>query len=566
MKDTLAEEVVGRGPCASCGSEDNLVTYGDGHQFCYSPGCGLQKKADKEFEGEHEERPAKAETRRGTNEDFIPFTSDYMTDGLQHRKLTTETLSRFGYFVSKRSGKFYQIANYYGQDGQVAYQKYRTADKKFFFQEVQDTPPDIADLQLFMQQVWGEKHDKKVIVVEGEIDALSVAQATKYKIPVVSIPAGVVSATKSLKTNYRWLDRFDEIIFWFDNDGPGQETIPKCAELFEPGKVKTIVVPGVKDASELLQAGREGDVYAAVWSAVTWSPEGIMNARECVADMEKPPAVKIADWPWPAAQDKTKGIHEAEVVYHVAGTGVGKTSMIVEIQHKLLEAGVKFGIMRFEDTRQKTQLDLMSRRAGRRLHLEDHNPTVLRSLHTEVFGGGLVELFDPETAEWSFEAIEGYIRYMVKALDCKVVFIDPLSFLVAAVNETDERKALDHIAYRFGRYVKQLPCNLQVTHHLNRGDGKAFEEGGEISLKNIRGSAGLANFSMTIFAYERNQQGERPDLARSRCLKCRHTGFTGVMDVLKWDDIGGYYLPTDEPYPDDTAKDSGFGPVQQDDY
>jgi twinkle protein len=338
-----------------------------------------------------------------------------------------------------------------------------------------------------------------------------------------------------------------------DNDEPGQSVVATLADLFEPGKVKTVKVQGFKDASEMLQAGKEGEVYAAVWGATTFTPEGIVNASACLSDMDEPEAATIAAYPYPKLQEHTMGIRESEVIYHVAGTGVGKTSIIVELQEQLLKEGVKFGVMRFEDTRRKAQMDLLSVRANRRLHLNPLPKEELKTLHAKVFGSGLVELFDPERAEWSFDALMGYLRYMVKGLGCKVVFIDPLSFIVAAVNESDERKALDHVAYGFARFVKQTGANLQITHHLNRGDGKAFEEGGEISLKNIRGSAGVANFSMGVFGYERNQQGER------------HVGWTGVADTLKWDDLRGRQEATDEPYPDD-KNESGFGPVTSDDY
>ena len=558
-REDLSDVILSKGPCPDCGSDDNLVTYGDGHRWCYSPGCG--KKPSVEPDG----ITLKKETRKVSEpSSAVPFTTQHMAEGLKKRGLKLETLQKYGYFNHKVGGKVLQIAPYYDQRGRLAYQKYRNAEKHFWFEELSADAPKVKDLQLFGMHVFGEKHDKKVVVTEGELDAMSVYQAMGGKVPVVSIVSGADSAVNSLKANYRWLDRFEEIILWFDNDEPGQKPIPECANLFEPGKVKTIKVEGFKDASDMMQDGKAGDIYGAVWGASTWAPEGVVNAKDCIDDMDAPAAVKVADYPWPKLNDVTKGILEKEVVYHVAGTGVGKTSMIVEIQHELLKQGIKFGVMRFEDTRQKTQLDLMSRHAEERLHLtmlDKPDPKRLRALHTEVFSSGLVEMFDPEVAAWDFDSITGYARYMVKALGCRVVFIDPLSFVVAAVNATDERKALDQVAYKFAQFVKQAGANLQITHHLNRGDGKAFEEGGEISLKNIRGSAGIANFSMGVFGYERNQQGERPDLTRIRVLKNRFAGWTGVADTLKWDDARGVQEATDEPYLEDKGG-SEFGPAQ----
>lgn len=551
-----SDEVLSKGPCPDCGSADNLVTYRDGHQFCFTPGCGLKKSSERVTKDE-------SDTQTKPNGEFVPYHEKNTTNGIPSRNLKLDTVRKFGYFIHKKGGKVLHLAPYYAQNGELVYQKYRTEEKEFFFVPLTDAKPQPKMCQLFGQQMWGDRFDRKVVITEGEIDAMSVAQATNFKLAVVSIPNGVASAEDALKANYRWLDRFEEIILWLDNDEPGQGVLDDCAGLFEPGKVKVIRVPGFKDASEMLQDKREGEVYQAVYGATSWSPQGIVNAADCSTDMDEPEAEVIGRYPFPLLQEHTMGIRSKEVIYHVAGTGVGKTSILVELQHQLLKDNVKFGIMRFEDTRRKAQLDLMSRHVEDRLHLRPRPQAELKTLHAAVFGGGNVELFDPEAAEWSWEAIKAYVRYMVKALGCRVVFGDPLSFFVAAMNEKDERKALDHAAYEFSRSVKQLDFNFQLAHHLNRGDGKAFEEGGEISLKNIRGSAGIANFSMGVFAYERNQQGERPDLTRIRVLKNRWTGWTGVADTLKWDELRGVQEATDEPYPED-KNGAGFGPVSDD--
>jgi hypothetical protein len=40
-------------------------------------------------------------------------------------------------------------------------------------------------------------------------------------------------AAKVLKANYLWLDRFEEIVLWFDNDEPGQAAADECARLLK---------------------------------------------------------------------------------------------------------------------------------------------------------------------------------------------------------------------------------------------------------------------------------------------------------------------------------------------
>jgi twinkle protein len=74
--------------------------------------------------------------------------------------------------------------------------------------------------------------------------------------------------------------------------------------------------------------------------------------------------------------------------------------------------------------------------------------------------------------------------------------------------------------------------------------GKDFNEGAQISLRDIRGSSAIEGVSFNVLAAERNQQD--PSLkafAQLRSLKCRITGETGEADLLKWNLAKGCYEP-----------------------
>ena len=59
---------------------------------------------------------------------------------------------------------------------------------------------------------------KPLLVVEGEIDCLSVIEAGYSN--VVSIPNGCANS-QWIQYNWEWLEQFDKIILWFDSDEPG---------------------------------------------------------------------------------------------------------------------------------------------------------------------------------------------------------------------------------------------------------------------------------------------------------------------------------------------------------
>jgi twinkle protein len=545
------DEVVSKGPCPKCGSKNNNVLYADGHEHCFTPGCGHYTKAG----GEGGTVGPRGRDRTPDNL-LTPDRPDAWED-LRARKLDGKTLRRYGYFQGAFNGKGVQVAPYFDQQGNLVAQKLRLPDKEFPLLKAEGYT-SLAECALFGHHVYGDRFDRRLIITEGEIDAMTVAQVLDFKTAVVSLCAGAASAVKNLQANYRWVDRFEEIVLFFDDDEPGREAAEAAAKLFAVGKVRIARIPGFKDANEALKAGKPGDIEAAVYMAKTWRPKGIVNAADLEADMEADETFNITwNYPrtWAKLDNVLRGMVRGEVILHVAGTGSGKSTFLREIIFSLaVPQGVKVGVMSFEDMRRQTQLGILSIKANRDLILEPLPVDQLKALHKEVFGTRRFELFDAETAEWSMDAILGYIRFMAKALECEVVVVDPLSFIIAGSNRPDERKDIDQAAQAIAKLAKELGIVAHVAHHLKRPEGEAHEEGAPVSANQVRGSGGLLAFVSTCIAYERNQQGERPDLIRARIIKNRRAKFTGVASVFRYDAITGRVAETDEEFPERKPK------------
>ncbi|WP_298951500.1 toprim domain-containing protein [uncultured Methylobacterium sp.] len=570
--------VVSKGPCPKCASSDAFTTYGDGHGNCFS--CGHHEPAPRGHQGAaapgghhggaaqpRAEAPGLITPREGAFRD------------LGKRGLKEATLRRFGYFVGGFKGQSVHVAPYFDQAGEPAAQKVRLPNKEFLTLKAHDAAPSIGECQLFGRPVFGDRYDRKVVVCEGELDAMSVAQVSDFKFAAVSVNTGAKGAAKVLKANYLWLDRFEEIVLWFDNDEPGQAAADECARLFKVGKVKIAKAPeGLKDASDLLQADRPGDITAAIFMATKWVPAGIRNAADLADDVCAPKADDATgwsfEWVWPAVHEFLGPIKPGQVCYHVAGTGLGKTTAIAELEYDLVvRQGARCFHMGFEDTRRDVQVRLLSIHISDRLDIEPRPDPEMRALHAEVFGGGNVYLFDPETAEWTVEAIMSYVRFCAKALDCQVGFLDPLSFIAAGLEKgEDERRTLDKVSRDLAALAKELGIHLQVAHHLTRPEGTAHEEGAQTSLNQVRGSGGIANFATFVIGHERNQQAEDPEaslITRLRSLKNRPRSRTGEMIRLKYNLKTGRLLPTDEPFPTKRgnaggSQRGGFPPADQD--
>lgn len=576
--------VVSKEECPKCGSSKGFVTYADGHAHCFGAGCDHYVPA----EGGKATAPRQP---RVPDTLLDPATKPGAFDPLTRRGITSETMRKYGVFQHGYNGQPVQVYPYFTMEGEVAGQKLRFPSKDFTFLKA-DGAPGVAQCQLFGRQVYGDRFDRQVIITEGELDALSIAQTQSFKTAVVSVNTGSQSAAKCLKANYLWLDRFKEIILWFDNDEAGKLATEECAKLFKVGKVRVATAPaGLKDASDILQANRPGDITVALYAATAWRPRGIVNAAD-MSDDVRAPREKARAYEYPASmpklQEMSGGIHPGEVTFHVAGTGVGKSTQLREIVYDLaVRQGVKIGSMWFEDTRRDSQLLLMSLHANRRLQLDPvpdpESPTFeaeaaaydkkMLALHNAVFGSRLFELFDAETAEWTFEAVEGYVYYMVRALDCEAVAIDPMSYIQALMDAgMDERRALDMIGARMAKLAKELGIPIMISHHLKRTMGTPHEEGAPTSLNELRGSGGLANSASFVVGWERNNQAEGDGwrVVQSRVLKPhRMVGRSGLADVLYYEETGRL-IPSPIPFPpvgkpdgkdEERGGTKGFSPV-----
>lgn len=70
-----------------------------------------------------------------------------------------------------------------------------------------------------------KKSDKTVVITEGQFDAMSVYQSTGM--PSLSLPQGANSLPDIILP---YLDQFEKVILWMDNDEAGKINLDKFAQ------------------------------------------------------------------------------------------------------------------------------------------------------------------------------------------------------------------------------------------------------------------------------------------------------------------------------------------------
>jgi len=520
-------------PCPSCGSKDNLARYQSGSASCFTPGCTYYELPN----GESQFTGSKMEINRIPGESKLDA----------NRKTTLETNSKYRVTTYFHNNTEYKVYPYFDRDSTLVALKYRgVKDKSFRFEG------SSSQAGLFGEHLFSIANGKMLTITEGEEDALAAYQMLGNRYPVVSVRTGAKGAVKDVKQSFEFCDQFDKVVICFDNDEAGKHAAKEVAQLFSPGKV-LIVDLELKDAGEYLQSGKTKEFTDRWWKPKEYTPDGIINAKNLHEAIFNPPKITSVPYPWTCLNDFTYGFRQKELVTITAGSGMGKSSVLRELQHHLLkQTEDNIGILALEESTDRTGIGIMSVEANQLLHLPD---TVIsldekQRAFDNTLGTGRVFLHD-HFGSTDEDNLTSKIRFMAKALDCKWIVLDHISIAVSGMEGDNERQLIDRLMTKLRTLVQETGIGLFVVSHLRRPTGdKGHERGAEVTLNQLRGSHAIAQLSDIVLGLERDQQAENEDnrnLTLVRVIKNRFTGYTGPACWLKYNKFTGRLSETGKP-------------------
>ena len=525
-------------PCPECSSSDAGSRYSDGHFFCFA--CQHYEHGDGE---------GSTHNHFGKKRMEGLLTGEFKS--LPKRGLTEDTCRKFGYQVGRdKNDTLVQIAPYYDEAGVMVAQKIRYANKEFKFI---GEPKRAA---LFGSNLWN--NGKKLVITEGEIDAMSVSQAQNNKWPVVSIPNGAQGAKKSLTKHLDYLNGFEEVILMFDQDEPGRKAAIECAELFAPGKCKIASLP-LKDANECLQAGREQDIIQAIWNAKPYRPDGLVSVADLMDELTKPIEIGYPWWLQPLT-DLTFGRRNGEIYGVGAGTGVGKTDFLTQqIAYDIATLGMKVGTIFLEQKPTETAKRIAGKIKGHRFHVPNSGWSPEELVDAMQYLNGKLVMYD-SFGETEWDVIKDHIRFMVVAEGIKLIYIDHLT---AMADTADEKGSIEQIMKEMAGLANELGSIITFVSHLTTPEGKPHEEGGRVTIRHFKGSRAIGFWSYLMLGLERDQQAADVATRQTtvlRVLKDRYTGqATGQTIYLGYDGETGMLFETVAPEEQQPFKDETNG-------
>ena len=511
--------------CPHCGSSDANAVYSDGHHYCFS--CTTYTH------GQDAERGA-----RPMMPQLIPFGE---TQSLPKRGLTEETCRKYKYSLGEYNGQPVQIATYCDIAGNPVAQKLRFKNKDFKF--IGDTKA----AGLYGQHLWKEG-GKMLVITEGEIDCLSISQAQGNRFPCVSVATGAAGAKKAVANNLEFVESFERVIIMFDNDQTGIDAAKDVASILSVGKAAICTLP-LKDANEMLVSGKQAQLIDAMWQAKTYRPDGIIAGIDLWEVVSTDDNTETVLYPFHGLNQKTLGMRRGELVTITAGSGVGKTQICREIAYHLLRENQTIGYIALEESTKRTALGLMGLDINVPLHIDKEgiDENALKSAFTNTVGSGRVYLYD-HFGSLATDNLLNKVRYLAKGCGVGFVILDHLSIVVSGVDDGDERKAIDVIMTKLRSLCEETGIGIILVSHLKKPSGdKGWEDGLQISLNSLRGSAGIAQLSDICIGVERNQQGDNPDVSLIRVLKNRFSGDTGIATYVHYNKETGRMTEVQDP-------------------
>lgn len=489
--------------CEACGSSDANAIYSNNTSYCW--GCNTWATTNKTTN-------YKVKNRQMTDLIEVNYKA------LAKRKIPLDICRKYNYGTGvDKHGVACQVANYYDKEKNLVGQKLRYADKSFKF--IGNT----KEATLYGMNLWGNK-GKKIVITEGELDALSVATAFDGKYPVVSIKNGIQSAKKELALYRDYFEGYDEIYIWFDNDEHGNKALLECLPLLSRDKIKIIRHENYKDASEVLVAQGRAGIVTCFYNAETYKPEHIDTPSDFINSIDEDIVVGF-EWCYKKLTELTYGRRYGEIVTLGAGVSVGKTDFVNTQIAFDIKAGLKVGTFMLEQPSKQTLLRVAGKMNGVQYHIpkkdldkEDLKATI-QSLDDKLY---MYNSFGSTDSDVIIESI----KYMHHNYGVRIFYLDNLTSLTAGVD--DERRHLDRLMAELAGLAEELNIWILAVSHLNPPKkGASHEMGGKVEQNQFTGSRAIMRWSWLMLGVERNTLHEDPEERNKglvRVVKDRYIG------------------------------------------
>lgn len=351
---------------------------------------------------------------------------------------------------------------------------------------------------------------EKLIITEGQIDSLSVAECGIKN--AVSVPTGAQGFTW-WQNCVDWLEKFKEIIVFGDYE-KGKITLLDEIQRRTLQKVKVIRKEdylGEKDANAILQKFGKNAIITAINNAEIPESKNIKNLSDVTAvDLSKLPKVKTG------IRDIDRllgGLYMGQVVLLSGQRGEGKSTLLSQLAAEALEQDQNVFVYSGElaDYHFKRWIDFQLAGIDNIVTSTNEFGDPVYSIKNSIIDQindwykNRAFIYDnnfvPEN-ETEYEALTKTIEKAIRRYECKFICIDNL---MTAIDYVDAQKNLYLEQSKFVGSLKKLAMKYNVVIVLVAHPRKSNNE---FKNDDVSGSADITNKVDVVMAYSRAKEDE----------------------------------------------------------
>lgn len=427
------------------------------------------------------------------------------------------------------------VFNFYDTNDVLTTVKYRpsqTVEKgknKTWCQKDADTTP----LLFNMNRV---NTSKPLLITEGEIDCASAIEAGYLN--AVSVPLGAGNL-HWIEENWDWLDMFDSIMIWSDNDEAGEKMRKECVYRLGTWRTKYIITPDyyekengkripIKDINDCLQTGGSQFVMDLISSAKDVPVKSVVDYSEIEElDISQMDGVQTGIKPLDSELLK---IFYGTLTILSGRPGSGKTSIIDQTIARTIDSDKSVFLFSKEMPERMSANWFNTIIAGRRNMEEKSNkdghkyyvvPYKIQKIMQEYYNKKLFIYRDSEPND--VQSVLKSAEECVRKFGCKLIVLDNLMMIDLHCTEADKNQAQTDFINDLIKFASKFNVAVVLIAHPR----KTQDQNSDIEMYDISGSSNIINLAMRSIGLRRVSKKEKSD------PKAKWGKYDVVLTVIK---------------------------------
>ena len=428
---------------------------------------------------------------------------------MAQRKISKKTLD---YADIQADEKGNIVFHYYDTNDVLLNVKYRPSRKvlhgenKMWFQKDTDTTPILFNMNRI-------DPTKPLVITEGCIDTLSVIEAGYTN--VVSVPNGS-NSFGWIEENWEWLEQFEKVIIWSDNDEPGLKMRNECTRRLGTWRTSYIEIKPedigkdnkiCKDANEILYFYGKERVMEYINNPLDTPIQGVLDLVDAEEfDIESAEGlytgIKELD-------DKIYKLVFGTVVLVTGKSGSGKSSFanqvaIGEAVNQGYNCFVYSGELPAPILKNWVETNMIGRE---NITLKSNQARVFNNdakMQMRDWYKGRIMVYDDSLGVDS-KSLLIKMEEAVRKLGCRVITIDNLMCVDLLCSENDRLEAEKTFVKDLVLFAKKFNVLIFLLAHPRKNIAGETS----LSLQSISGASAIGNLCHMAFAVHRYTNDEK---------------------------------------------------------